>query len=117
MNIEDFRNYCLSLKGTIEETPFGPDTLVLKVMNKVYAITDINTFELINLKCDPEKAMELREQYDAIIPGYHMNKKHWNSLKMDGSLDSSIIIALINDSYELVVKGLTKKAKQELASL
>ena len=117
MNIEDFRTYCLSLKGTTEDTPFGPDTLVFKVMNKVFAITSIATFELINLKCDPEKAVELREQYDSIIPGYHMNKKHWNSLIMDGSLNSSIIQELTTHSYELVIKGLTKKDKIELENL
>lgn len=117
MNIEAFRNYCIQKKGVTEETPFGPDTLVFKVMNKVFAITDINTFELINLKCDPERAVLLREEYDAIIPGYHMNKKHWNSLVMNGSLSDTLIHELIDHSYELIVRSLTKKLQQELASL
>ena len=117
MNIEDFRDFCLSLKGTTEETPFGPETLVFKVMNKVYALTNITTFELINLKCDPEKAIVLREQYEAIIPGYHMNKKHWNSLLMNGTLNTTLIHELTENSYKLVVNGLTKKDKTILETL
>ena len=117
MNIEDFRNYCLSKPGVTEETPFGPDTLVLKVMGKMYALTDIQQFESVNLKCDPEKAILLRDTYDAVIPGYHMNKKHWNTILMDGSIATDLFKKWIDDSYQLVVAGLTKKLKEELDAL
>jgi len=115
MNIETFREYCLSKPGTSEELPFGPDTLVFKVMGKLFALTDINTFERINLKCDPKVALELREKYDGIVlPGYHMNKKHWNTILMDGRIPDPKIMHWINHSYELVVSGLPKKVREGL---
>ncbi|HSZ71957.1 MAG TPA: MmcQ/YjbR family DNA-binding protein [Cytophagaceae bacterium] len=117
MNIESFRTYCLSLKGVEEGMPFGDETLVFKVMEKLFALTNIDTFTSVNLKCDPEKAIELREQYPAIIPGYHMNKKHWNTLVMDGSLSDPMIKELTKDSYDLVVASLTKKSRQELEEI
>ncbi|MBC6426688.1 MAG: MmcQ/YjbR family DNA-binding protein [Ekhidna sp.] len=118
MNIEEFRDYCLNRPGTTEGTPFGPDVLVLKVMGKMYALTDTDTFEYINLKCDPEYAIELREEYDGSIrPGYHMNKKCWNSVDTDGSVSDKKIRHLINHSYELVVSKLPKKLKEELRGL
>ena len=80
MNIEDYYNYCLSLKGSEEHMPFDKKTLVFKVKNKIYTLTNIENFEFINLKCNPEKALELRERYHSVKPGYHMNKKHWNSI-------------------------------------
>ncbi len=118
MNIEEFRDYCLAKQGTTEETPFGPDTLVFKVMGKMYALTGIDSFEFINLKCDPEYAIELREKYDGNVrAGYHMNKKQWNSVDTDGSVPDSVIHHLINHSYELVVSKLPNKDKEALKSL
>ncbi|MEO9872968.1 MmcQ/YjbR family DNA-binding protein [Ekhidna sp.] len=118
MNIEEFRDYCLTKPGTTEETPFGPDTLVFKVMGKVYAITGIDIFDFINLKCDPEYAIELREKYDGSIrPGYHMNKKQWNSVDTDGSVPDDLMKSLINHSYDLIVEKLTLKVKEELGKL
>ncbi len=118
MNIEEFRDYCLNKPGTTEETPFDQDTLVFKVMGKMYSLTGIESFEFINLKCDPEYALELRDKFDgAILPGYHMHKKHWNSVVTDGSIPDAKIKHLINHSYELVVSKLPKKLKGELNSL
>lgn len=117
MNIEDFRNYCLSLPGTTEELPFDKDTLVFKVMGKMFALTGIATFASINLKCDPEEAVLLRERYDFVRPGYHMNKKHWNTIDMDGRADDEQVRGWIKHSYDLVVKGLPKKIREELENL
>lgn len=115
MNIEEYREYCLTKPGTSEGTPFGPDTLVFKVMGKMFALTGIEHFDFINLKCDPEYAIELREQFDGSIrPGYHMNKKQWNSVDTDGSVPDDKIRHLIDHSYQLVVDKLPKKAKEEL---
>lgn len=97
--------------------PFGEETLVFKVMGKMFALTDITEFSSINLKSDPDKAVELRERYEAIIPGYHMNKKHWNTVLLDGSLPERLILSLVDDSYVLVVAGLTKKLKTALEKL
>lgn len=117
MNIESFRSYCLSLKGTEECMPFGDATLVFKVMGKMYALTGIELFSSINLKCDPEEAVELRERYDAVIPGFHMNKKHWNTILIDGRLPDSLIKEWTLNSYDLVVASLAKKLKAELGTL
>ena len=114
MNIEDLRNFCLSLKGTEEGFPFDESTIVFKVKGKLYCLTNIDKFSLVNVKCDPEKAIELREQYDDVVPGYHMNKKHWNSLKMEGSLSPDFIKESIKHSYELIVAALPKKIRSEL---
>ena len=113
MNIETYREYCLSKPGTTEETPFGPDVLVMKVGGKVFALSSIDNFESINLKCDPERAVELREQYDQITPGFHMNKKHWNTVYLEG-LNQKLIEELIDHSYELVRHSLPRKTKSEL---
>lgn len=117
MNIEEFREYCLSKKGVTEETPFGPDTLVFKVVNKMFAATDIELFKRINLKCDPDKAVQLREKFDDVIPGYHMNKKHWNTILMNESIKNPLIFEWIDDSYDLVVSGLKKSEKELLSKL
>jgi predicted DNA-binding protein (MmcQ/YjbR family) len=117
LNIEAYRDFCLSLKGATEEFPFDNRTLVFKVQNKIFALLDIESFKQINLKCDPEKAIELREQFEGIIPGYHMNKKHWNSLKTASDLSDSLVKELTSHSYELVVSGLTKKLREGLNSL
>jgi len=109
MNIETYRAYCLCLKGTTESMPFDDKTLVFKVMGKMFALTGIENFESINLKCDPEKAIELREKYTSVLPGYHMNKKHWNTLLVNEELSDKQILELTKDSYDLVVAKLPKK--------
>ncbi len=109
MNIEYFRSFCLSLEDVTEEFPFGPDTLVYKVRGKVFALTGIESFESINLKCDPEQVMDLRERYPAVLPGYHMNKKHWNTVLMDNSIPDKLIKEWILHSYEQVIKQMPKK--------
>ena len=114
MNIEEFRDYCLPKKGVTESFPFDNITLVLKVADKMFALANTDGDLSFNLKCDPERAIELREQYPAIRPGYHMNKKHWNSVYMDGSLSNEFIQQLIDDSYDLIVSKLTKKKREEL---
>jgi predicted DNA-binding protein (MmcQ/YjbR family) len=119
MNIETFRNYCLAKKAVTEELPFGPDNLVFKVMGKMFALASLDEVPLrINLKCDPERALELREQHEEnILPGYHMSKKHWNTLILDGRLRPEMIFDLTTHSYDLVVTGLTGKRRKELENL
>lgn len=117
MNIEEFRDYCLSFKAVTEDMPFDDNVLVFKVMGKMFALTDINNFESINVKCNPEIAMELRNQYEAVKPGYHMNKKHWNTISTEGSLNDSELKKWIAHSYDLVVSKLTKKQQEELKKL
>jgi predicted DNA-binding protein (MmcQ/YjbR family) len=111
MELETFRNFCLGLAGVTEEMPFGESTLVYKVSGKMFALTDIDNFESINLKCDPEMAVELRERYNAVLPGYHMNKQHWNTVLMDYSIADRQILQWTKDSYWLVVKKLPKKIR------
>ncbi len=113
MDIEFFRTYCLAKKGVTEGFPFDKNIFVFKVMNKMFALTDLEQFVSINLKCDPERAIELRESNNGITAGYHMNKKHWNTVLTDGSVDDKLLIELIDHSYELVVKGFTKKLREE----
>ncbi|MDJ1472265.1 MmcQ/YjbR family DNA-binding protein [Cytophagaceae bacterium DM2B3-1] len=118
MNLESFREYCLSKKGVTESLPFGEGTLVFKVMDKVFALTGFDSQPLsFNIKCDPEKAIELREQHSCVLPGYHMNKKHWNTIIADGSVKDQLLQEWIDHSYELVVKALTKAKKEELAAV
>ncbi|MDC8001719.1 MmcQ/YjbR family DNA-binding protein [Aequorivita todarodis] len=116
MNIEEFRNYCISKKGVTESFPFGEETLVFKVMGKMFALTGLETHPATaNLKCDPERAIELRETYDGLIlPGYHMSKVHWNTVQLERNLPPELVLELIDHSYELVVKSLTKKLQAEL---
>ena len=116
MHIDEFREYCLSKAGTEESFPFDEKTLVFKVMGKMFALTSVDADDFrINLKCNPDKAIELRESFEDIIEGYHMSKKHWNTLILEDSmLEEDLIISLIDHSYDLVVKGLTKKLKEEL---
>ena len=115
MNIEAYRNFCLSFPGATEDLPFDENTLCFKVMGKIFSICDIEEFESINLKCDPVKAIELREQYpDIVVPGYHMNKKHWNTVSMQDNLSDELIKEWITDSYNLVVAGLTKRDWEKL---
>ena len=115
MNIEDFRDFCLSLPGASEDLPFGPDTLVFKVGGKVFALTNLQTFESYNVKCDPELAAELREQYDYVLPGFHMNKKHWNTIVVDAGATMAQQRQWISHSYQLVVASLPKALRAELA--
>lgn len=115
MNIESLREYCLSQPAATEAMPFGDETLVFKVGGKIFALTSLGAEPLtVNLKCDPELAVELREQFDAVRPGYHMNKKHWNTVIIDSTIRVSDLKKWIDHSYELVVKSLPKAARQEL---
>ena len=114
MNIEEYRTFCLSLKEAEEGMPFDEKTLVFTIKRKMFGSTNIETFELINVKCKPEEAIILREQFEAVIPGYYMNKKHWNSIKMDGTIPDKQIKEWIKNSYSLVVSTLPKKTQKEL---
>ena len=118
MDIEACRDYCLFQKAAIEEMPFGPNTLVFKVMGKMFALIGLESVPLnINLKCDPDRAIELREEYDGLITGaYHMNKTHWNSVQVE-KLPPDLVRELIDHSYQLVVQGLPRKLQSELKSL
>lgn len=113
MNIDEFIAYCASKAHVTQEFPFGPDNLVFKVKAKIFAIIDLNTDGLYaNLKCDPERAIELREQYpDEVVPGYHMNKKHWNTVNLESKVSNKILKSWIDHSYELVVNSLPKSER------
>ena len=112
MNIEELRDYCISKQYVDESFPFNEETLVFKVMGKVFLLTDIESNPLqFNVKCDPELAIQLREKYSCVIPGYHMNKKHWNTIIFDGSMPQAEIKKWIDHSYELVYASLPKKSK------
>jgi len=115
MNIEEFYAYCLQKKGVSEHFPFDEQTLVFKIGTKIFALTDVTSFRSINLKCNPEKAIELREEYAAVQPGYHMNKKHWNTIILFSDLDDQLIKELIDHSYILVLNSLPKKMRDEIA--
>lgn len=114
MNIEEYREYCLSKRGVTEDFPFDNVTLVFKVAGKMFALADIEGFTSVNLKCDPERAIELRETYSAVQPGYHMSKKHWNTVSIEGDVPDALFFELIDHSYDLVVASLTKKMRDEL---
>jgi len=119
MNIEQYRDYCLNKKEVTEHFPFDQDTLVFKVLNKMFALASLKQWEagtgFINLKCEPEYALELRERYTSIKPGWHMNKNQWNSVYIhEGELSVDFIKSLIDHSYEMVVKGLPKKQQEKL---
>ncbi len=118
MNIETLREYCLFKKGAEESFPFGNETMVFKVLGKVFLLSAIEAKPIqFNAKCDPEKAIELREKYPCIIPGYHMNKQHWNTVICDGSINEKMIKSLIDDSYNLIVESLSKKLRDQLQTL
>jgi len=118
MNIEEFREYCLSKPGTSEDMPFGPNVLVFRVMGKMFALTGLDDPELrVNLKCDPDRVIELREEHpDTILPGYHMNKQHWNTV-LGEALHDDFFRELIDHSYDLIADSLTKTKKAELEEL
>ncbi len=111
MTLELFRQYCLAKPGVTEDTPFGPSNLCLRVGGKIFAITDMDLFEFINLKCDPEKSAELRERYAGITPGYHMNKNWWNSVSVLGNVPDKLILELADHSYKLIFQSLPKKTQ------
>jgi len=115
MNIEQIREFCLKKKGVTEEFPFDEETLVFKVAGKIFLLASLESIPLqINLKCDPEIAVELREEYESVQPGYHMNKIHWNTIIVDGSVSVNKIFEWIDDSYNLVVAGLKKSERKTL---
>ncbi|MET3977982.1 MULTISPECIES: MmcQ/YjbR family DNA-binding protein [unclassified Mucilaginibacter] len=114
MNIEELRDYCLDKPGVTESFPFGEDTLVFKVSDKVFMLTGLDS-PSFNVKCDPECAIELREQYSEVQPGFHMNKKHWNTVHTDGLLTNKQLREMIDHSYDLVFASLAKKLQAEIA--
>lgn len=116
MNIESLRNYCLTKKGVEECLPFGPDTLVFKAGGKLFLLTGLDAVPLqFNVKCEPENAVLLREQYSCVLPGYHMNKKHWNTIIADGTVSDKILHKWIDDSYKLVVNSLPGNLRQQIS--
>ncbi len=117
MNIEEYREFCLGLPGVTEAFPFGEDTIVFKVISKMFALTNIDNFDFVNLKCDPDRAIILRDQYEGITPGWHMNKTHWNSVKTFSDVDDELFKELITHSYDLVASTLSKKDKEQLKGL
>lgn len=114
MNIEEYRNFCLSKSAVTEEFPFNEIALVFKVIGKMFALIDVEKFESISLKCDPERGAELREQYSGINYAYHFNKKHWIGVSTDGSVTDKLIYELIDHSYDMVVKKMPKKLREQL---
>lgn len=114
INIEEYRDYCLAKKGVTESFPFDESTLVFKVGGKMFGLCGVNNFAYINLKCDPDRALELREEYSAITPAFHMSKVHWNSIGTADGISKKMILELIDHSYDLVYNKLTKKVKLEV---
>lgn len=114
LNIEQYREYCINKIGVEECFPFDDEVLVFKVGGKIFALCNINNFISINLKCNPEYAIELRETHQEIISGYHMNKKHWNTVYINGNLNLKLIFELIDHSYDLVYSSLSKKIKESI---
>jgi len=114
VNIEEYRKFCLSLPATSESFPFDEKVLVFKVENKMFAFTNVDQYTSINLKCEPERAIELREQYPSVRPGFHMNKKHWNTIDLDGSIANKLLEEWILHSYDMVVQTLPKKVREGL---
>ena len=115
MNIEAFREYCLRKPAATEGTPFGPDNIVFKVAGKMFALAALDEVPpAVNLKCDPDLALELRDRYEQVRPGYHMNKKHWNTVVLDGVIPPAEIRKMIDDSYDLVVQSLPKAKRPRL---
>ena len=115
MDIEKVRNWCLKKEGVTESLPFNEDTPVYKVAGKMFLLLNLNPPVSINIKCDPELAVELRERYDAVTPGYHMSKVHWNTVELDGSVQDKYIYEWIDKSYDLVISSLPKKDREKLS--
>jgi predicted DNA-binding protein (MmcQ/YjbR family) len=116
MNIEDLRNYCMAKKGVTEHFPFDDKVLAFKVLNKIFVLANIENFDRFNAKCNPERALELREMYQAVEPGYHMSKIHWNSVFVNRDLPPKLAFELIDHSYDLIVESLPKKLRQTLTT-
>ena len=115
MDVESFREYCLAKSAATEGAPFGPDVLVFKVRNKMFALLALDEVPATaNLKCDPDRALELRDQYEQVRPGYHMNKKHWNTVEIDSGIPDVEVRKMVDHSYELVVSSLPKKQRARL---
>jgi predicted DNA-binding protein (MmcQ/YjbR family) len=115
MNLEQLEKTLINKNGATKEFPFGDDVMVFKVMNKMFALVSLNDSPLnLNLKCDPNDAIAYREIYKSVNPGYHINKKHWNTVTLDGTIKNTVLLEMIDDSYNLVVSKLTKKQRQEL---
>jgi predicted DNA-binding protein (MmcQ/YjbR family) len=118
MNIEQYYEYCLAKKGVTEHFPFDEETLVFKVGGKMFALTSLKQWEngtpSLNLKCDPELALELRANFEAVQPGYHMSKLHWNTVQLNSDVSDKMLCELIADSYDLIYKRLTKKIQNEI---
>ena len=114
MNIEEIRDYCLAKPGVTEDMPFGEDTLVFRVGEKLFLLTGLSQGDRFNVKCDPERAIELREQHTEVQPGYHMNKKHWNTVHTDGNLSRREIFDMIDHSYDLILKSLPKNIRGQI---
>lgn len=114
MILEDVREHCLAKPGVEEGFPFDEDSPVYKVMGKIFAIISLDHPGSINLKCDPERALELREEYEGITPGYHMHKVHWNTVQFDGTVPLQLVFDLVDHSYDLVAASLSKKIREEL---
>jgi predicted DNA-binding protein (MmcQ/YjbR family) len=117
MDIEEYRDYALSLAGATESTPFDADTLVIKVMGKIFTYASMANFVWFNVKCDPERAVELREQYADVMPGFHANKVHWNTVRVTGELSDDFLRQQIRNSYDLVVAKLPRAAKEQLKAI
>ena len=117
MNIESLREYCMSKKAVTESFPFDDTTLVFKVSDRIFVLMDLEGDPSINLKCDPDKAVELREKYPCVLPGYHMNKKYWITVLLDGSVPDKLIREWIDRSYHEVVKGLPMVKQRQLESI
>lgn len=117
MDIEQYRDYCFSKKGVTEDFPFDDKTFVFKVMNKIFSLTNVDVFGFINLKCSPEKAIELRERHEGITGAFHMRKKHWNSVSIESDISDQLICELIDHSYDLITGALTTKKQKELEEL
>jgi len=118
LNLEDIRSYCLNKPYTSEDLPFGEDTLVFRVMGKIFLLTGLNSPDLsVNLKCDPEFALELREKYEDIIPGFHMNKKMWNTVIANGLVPDRLLLEMVDHSYDQVVNGLPAKTRALLLNV
>ena len=115
MDLETFREYCLEKAAATESTPFGEDVLVFKVAGKMFALAALDEIpSTVNLKCDPDLALELRDRYEQVRPGYHMNKKHWNTVEIDSGIPDREVRKMIDHSYELVVKGLPRAMRAKL---
>lgn len=115
MNLDELREYCLSLERVTEDMPFDDSTLAFRVGEKIFCLASLEENLRINLKCDPLEAIEIREAFPAVIPGFHMNKKYWNTVLLDGSISDSMLKVWISNSYNLVRAGLSKKKRQEAA--